>query len=85
MPTTISIPRREAKNEIGLNVITPSPALEKLIWELYKEYEKHLNLLEPLTANVAFPGGENSVDLKPGAGSLKVATTLILFCSKDSC
>ena len=73
------IPRREAKNEIGLNVITPSPALEKLIWELYKEYEKHLNLLEPLTANVAFPGGENSVDFEARGGVIESRDHLDTF------
>jgi len=41
------ITRREAKNEIGLNVKEPDAELESLIWSLYDLYEKDMCLREP--------------------------------------
>lgn len=43
------IPRNEARDEIGLNIIEPSPELEDLIWKLYSSYESILKLREPFT------------------------------------
>lgn len=42
------INRAEAKEDLKLNVVTPSPAVEDLMWRLYLEYEKDLKLNEPL-------------------------------------
>lgn len=41
------IPRREAATEIHLPVVYPSEQLEKLLWELYREYAGELALDEP--------------------------------------
>lgn len=40
------ISREEAK-EIGLKIIYPEPILDKLMWNLYKQYERELKLLDP--------------------------------------
>jgi len=40
------INRKEAK-ELNLKIVFPSPKEEKLIWELYLEYEKDMNLIIP--------------------------------------
>ena len=43
------IARSEAK-DIGLKIIYPDNELEELMWKLYLEYEKDLNLIEPINA-----------------------------------
>ncbi len=40
------ISRKEARDDIGLNIMEPDPELEELIWELYKVYEEDLSLRE---------------------------------------
>ncbi len=44
------IGRKEAKNEFGLKISEPSPDVDKLIWELYKDYAEQLQLNEPYSA-----------------------------------
>lgn len=41
------ISRVEARSELGLNILKPDPALEKMLWALYQEYEDDLQLLHP--------------------------------------
>lgn len=50
-----AIGRNEAA-EMGLPVVSPDPELERLMWELYVEYERDLELLDPVSP-VAFLGG----------------------------
>jgi hypothetical protein len=42
------IPRYEAKEIVGLNVVYPSPQIEKLMWELYLNYKEALLLGEEI-------------------------------------
>lgn len=41
------INRDEAKKELKLNIVNPPEAVEKLMWELYLQYEADLKLREP--------------------------------------
>ena len=41
------INREEAEKDLKLKIIKPSDDLEKLMWDLYLEYEESLKLLEP--------------------------------------
>jgi hypothetical protein len=41
------INREEAKNDLKLKVVNPSPSVEELMWELYLQYEKDLKIKEP--------------------------------------
>ncbi len=43
-----AIGRHEAA-EMGLPVVSPDPELERLMWELYVEYERDLELLDPVS------------------------------------
>jgi len=53
-----AIGREEAK-DIGLPVIFPEEKSEKLIWELYIEYEKYLNLNNPIFPEIELKNEEN--------------------------
>src|SRR5205823_10098046 len=49
------INRKEAKDQIGLsNVIDPPSALEKLMWDLYLQYEAEMKLEEPFMQALEF-------------------------------
>lgn len=54
-----AIGRKEAQ-EIGLPVERPGEKLEKLIWDLYLEYEKYLKLLDPLFPEEILSGGPST-------------------------
>lgn len=41
------INREEAKNDLKLKAVNPSPEVEELMWELYLQYEKDLKIKEP--------------------------------------
>jgi hypothetical protein len=53
-----AIGRKEAQ-EIGLPIETPEEELEIALWNLYLEYERFLNLTEPLDPLVALNGKED--------------------------
>lgn len=46
------IGRREAIEDIGLDITIPSDKAEKLMWDLYKEYENWLRLTSPVSAEL---------------------------------
>lgn len=60
------IARKEAK-EMGLPIENPPEQLEKLIWDLYLIYEKHLNLLNPLFAETILNKKESEKVIIPQA------------------
>jgi hypothetical protein len=51
------IGRKEAR-DIGLPIVTPSPEMEDLIWELYLKYEDFLDLLDPIHPEVELADSE---------------------------
>lgn len=54
------ISRREAREEFGLKVSEPTPRLDELIWNLYKDYEAQLQLNIPYNPEVIL-GASGSV------------------------
>jgi len=54
------ISRREAKTVLGLNIIEPEPPFEKLIVDLYREYDEQLQLSVPYLAETVLQGGESA-------------------------
>lgn len=52
------IGRKEAKS-IGLNVVFPPKDIEKLMWDLYCEYEKLMELRDPWVPEIALAGQQN--------------------------
>jgi hypothetical protein len=55
------IGRREAAEEIKLNVINPTPKIEQLMWNLYKEYEAWLRLTSPVSSELDLGEDERKV------------------------
>lgn len=74
------ISRREAKNEIGLNIVYPPSPLEDIVWELYKSYEKKLKLQEPFSPhNLNISSGLNETDFKVYGGIIESRAALDYF------
>jgi hypothetical protein len=46
------IGRREASKEVELDVVEPDTEVERLMWDLYKDYEDWLNLTNPVSAEL---------------------------------
>ncbi len=46
------IGRKEASQEVELDVTEPSAEIERLMWNLYKDYENWLNLTRPVSAEL---------------------------------
>jgi len=65
------IPRNEAKNSIKLNIIEPSQQLEKVIWDLYENYEQDLQLLEPFNPSLLLNEQEQQVDFEATGGIIE--------------
>lgn len=59
------IARREAKDDIGLRVEYPSKNLEKLIWDLYIEYERDMKLKEAFEPEIIL-SNDNSEEVEIG-------------------
>jgi len=55
-----AIGRKEAINDIGLDVQYPNEKLEKLIWDLYLQYEKEMKLTEPFEREFILLGNESA-------------------------
>jgi len=53
-----AIGRKEAE-EIGLKITRPSESLEKLMWELYEDYENLCKLREPVEPRTFVPAGQD--------------------------
>lgn len=73
------IPRKEAREQIKLNVVYPAPRLESIIWQLYCEYEKELKLLEPFDAGALLQGHGPEVDFKVYGGIIETFNHLDAF------
>ncbi len=78
------IPRREASNKIGLNVLFPDNNLEMLMWQLYCEYEKELKLLEPFNAADYLPGMTTESDFEVYGGLIESKAYLDAFVFKGN-
>lgn len=66
------INRKEAKDQIGLRtIVNPTPEIEKLMWDLYSEYENEIKADEPFDPLMEFisknealaVGANNSVEI----------------------
>lgn len=73
------IPRSEAKNGINLNVSAPSPLVEKLMWTLYENYEKELQLTEPFNPALLLEEQERQVDFEATGGIIESLERLDAF------
>ena len=73
------IPRFEAKNGINLNVTVPSPLVEKLMWALYENYEKELQLTEPFNPALLLEEQERQVDFEATGGIIESLERLDAF------
>ena len=47
---------------MGLPVVTPDPDLERLMWELYVEYERDLGLLDPIDPESFLEGTDERIE-----------------------
>jgi len=54
-----SITRREARDEIGLPMYYPDRELEKIIWELFEDFARELQLADPFDPK-DIPGGHRA-------------------------
>ncbi len=73
------IPRSEAGNRIHLNVSEPSPVVEKLMWTLYENYEKDLQLTEPFNPALLLEEQEIQVDFEATGGIIESQERLDTF------
>jgi hypothetical protein len=73
------IPRSEAKNGINLNVKMPSPPVEELMWALYENYEKDLQLTEPFNPALLLEERERQVDFEAEGGIIESLERLDAF------
>lgn len=60
------IPRREAADEINLSVKIPDEILERLIWDLYKDYAEELALIEPFNPAEQLRGSRSDFEVISG-------------------
>lgn len=56
-----AIGRNEA-TEMGLPVVSPDPELERLMWQLYVEYERDLGLLDPIDPESFLEGADERIE-----------------------
>jgi hypothetical protein len=71
------INRREARDQIGLRtVIDPSTKLERLMWDLYQEYEAEMKMEEPFMQALEFV--EQFPDAPPPGGQITPERTATL-------
>lgn len=73
--------RKEAKS-IGLNVV-PLKDIEKLMWDLYREYEKLMELRDPWVPQKALTGQQN-LELKQVRAAIESETLSHHFVSEVS-
>ncbi|PKM79146.1 MAG: hypothetical protein CVU88_07275, partial [Firmicutes bacterium HGW-Firmicutes-13] len=73
------IPRSEAKNNIKLQVAMPEPAVEDLMWDLYENYEKDLQLTEPFNPALLLKDHEQQVDFEATGGIIESIHALDAF------
>lgn len=73
------ISRREALEDIKLNVVKPSPELEQTIWALYNEYEAELQLNEPFNPPELLSESQSKVDFEVPGGLVESINALDFF------
>lgn len=80
------INRKEAKDTVGLDtLVDPSERLEKLMWDLYLEYEKEMQLDSPFSAASEFLDDfPNQTPGTPAVTGLKKAKLAYIECEKHS-
>lgn len=60
------IPRREAVDDIGLPVTFPDQEMECLLWELYQDYARDLELHEPFNPSDFIRGQRSKFEVSAG-------------------
>jgi len=73
------ISRQEATRDIKLPISKPTPRLEKLMWELYLDYETDLQLLEPFNPAALLKPQEYSLEFEATVGIVESVTCLDAF------
>lgn len=77
------INRKEAKEQIGLKtIINPSPEVERLMWELYLEYENEIKGDEPFNPLMTFIS-ENSSLIANQSNTIEVVSKLAFIESSE--
>lgn len=65
------ISRREAKNDIGLDVTIPDHDLEVLLWRLWEIYEKDLQLAEPFNPALFLSDNQQTARFEVSGGLIE--------------
>jgi hypothetical protein len=65
------ISRYEAKKNINLKITEPSPDVEKLMWDLYENYEADLQLNDPFNPGLLLKDQEQQVDFEATGGIIE--------------
>lgn len=65
------ISRNEAQKNIKLKILKPSLDVEKLIWELYENYESDLQLTDPFNPALLLKEQEQQVDFEATGGIIE--------------
>lgn len=73
------ITRFEAKNNLNLNIVEPSPEVEKLMWVLYENYESDLQLLTPFNPVLLLEEQEQQIDFEATGGIIESLHKLDIF------
>lgn len=73
------ITRFEAKNNLKLNIVEPSPEVEKLMWVLYENYESDLQLLNPFNPVLLLEEQEQQIDFEATGGIIESLHKLDIF------
>jgi primosomal protein N'' len=73
------ISRREARQDIKLTVTQPSTELEQLMWNLYEEYERELNLLEPFDPSKLIQDSQQKFEFEVSGGIIESLPALDNF------
>lgn len=73
------ISRREAVQDIKLQVVEPSERLEDLMWRLYLDYEDDLKIREPFNPALMLGPNEYSLAFKAAAGIVESVPCLDAF------
>ncbi len=78
------ISRREAREDIKLTIINPDSYLEQAMWDLYKEYEKELQLADPFNPPDLLSDSQSTVDFEVPGGLVESMPALDYFVFEGS-
>ncbi len=79
------ISRVEAKEQIGMETVVHADQTEEdLIWKLYLEYEKQLNLLSPFNPAHVFMAANPTFSAQPAGTSVTLPTELVKLAYVES-